>query len=176
VVQKSPRQAYLVSYLSYTDAISRFKQIHQLTNSMKNLQILSFAFLLVTVSSCSSIHKTAQQPYSSVDIRMDDFDLSEQKSAEAKSVTVLGFDFIRLFSKKTGSSGNVFASSVPVIGQFLSDPTTSYAMYKLLDENESGDFIFYPRIEKNVTCPVFGICFLYQITSVETKARVGTFK
>jgi hypothetical protein len=49
-------------------------------------------------------------------------------------------------------------------------------MFKLLDENQSGDFIFYPRVEKKLTCPVLGICLISRITTVEVKARVGTFK
>lgn len=131
--------------------------------------------LILFISSCTSIHKTTKQPFSSVDIKMNDFDLSEQKTATALSVTTLGIDFSRLFLTKTGSAGGII-SSVPILGQYLSDPTTSYAMYELLEDNSSADFVFYPQVNKKTTCPVLGICILNRITKVDVKARMGTFK
>ena len=142
---------------------------------MKNLFTIMCVGLVAIMSSCTSIHKTTKQPYSHVEINMDDFNLSQQKSAEATSVTILGIDFERLFIKKTGSD-NYSTASVPVIGKYLADQTTGYAMYNLLDSNESGDFIFYPQVEKKTSCPIIGICLLTKITRVEVKARIGTFK
>ena len=139
---------------------------------MKNFFYIIFMTLFI--SSCTSVHKTIKQPFSSVQIKMNDFDLSEQKSASALSVTTLGIDFGRLFLTKTGSAGGI--TSVPILGQYLSDPTTSYAMYELLDNNSSGDFVFYPQINKKTTCPILGVCLITRITKVDVKARVGTFK
>jgi len=114
-----------------------------------------------------------KQSWSSVDIRMNDFNLSKQQTADASSVTIFGIDFERLFVKKLG---NPVAVSVPIVGNFLGDPTTSYAMYNLLDANEDADFIFYPKVDKTTTCPIIGICLLTKITKVEVKAKLGTFK
>lgn len=139
---------------------------------MKN--ILYLFTILIFVSSCTTIHKTTKQPFSSIELEYSDFDLSEQQSAEATSVTILGIDFARLFLKKTGSYSR--ATSIPILGQYLSDFTTSYAMYNLLDRNDGADFIFYPQVEKKSTCPVLGICLINKITDVEVKAKLGTFK
>ena len=139
---------------------------------MKN--ILYLFTILIFVSSCTTIHKTTKQPFSSIELEYSDFDLSEQQSAEATSVTILGIDFARLFLKKTGSYSR--ATSIPILGQYLSDFTTSYAMYNLLDRNDGADFIFYPQVEKKTTCPVLGICIINKITDVEVKAKLGTFK
>jgi hypothetical protein len=136
---------------------------------------LYFFVLLFFVSSCTSIHKTTKQPFSSVELRYSDFDLSEQQSAEATSVTILGIDFKRLFLRKTGGSPSL-VGSIPILGQYLSDPTTSYAMYKLLENNNDADFVFYPQVEKKTTCPILGLCVINKITNVEVKAKLGTFK
>ena len=140
---------------------------------MKNILLLITIALFV--SSCTTVNKSIKQPWSAVDIKMNDFNLSEQKNSEATSVTILGIDFERLFVQKMGSDGSL-ATSLPIVGQYLADPTTSYAMYNLLSENEGSDFIFYPRIEKKTICPVIGICLINKITTVKVQSRMGTFK
>ncbi|MAM05430.1 MAG: hypothetical protein CMD06_05675 [Flavobacteriales bacterium] len=139
---------------------------------MKNIFLLFSAVLFI--SSCTTVNKTMKQPWSSVDIKMNDFSLSEQKSASATSVTIVGIDFERLFIRKMGGSGSI-AASLPIVGQYLSDPTTSYAMYNLLEDNDDADFIFYPQVEKKTICPIIGICLINKITTVEVKAKMGTF-
>ena len=128
---------------------------------------------ITIISSCTLSTKTMKQPWSSVDIKMNDFNLSTQQSADASSVTIFGIDFERLFIKKLG---NPVAVSVPIVGKYLNDPTTSYAMYNLLEANEDADFIFYPKVDKTTICPIIGICLLTKITKVEVKAKLGTFK
>ena len=98
---------------------------------MKNLFTIICVSLIVGMSACTSIHKTTKQPYSHVQLERGDFDLSKQKTANATAITILGIDFERLFMKKTGSDGSL-AASLPIVGQYLADPTTSYAMYNLL--------------------------------------------
>ena len=134
--------------------------------------------LIITVlvfTSCTSIHKSTKQPHSYIELEKSDFTLSEQQSAQATSVTILGIDFQRLFLKKTGSD-NYNAVSIPVVGQFLQDQTTGYAMYRLLEENDDADFIFYPQVEQKNVCPILGICLINRISTVEVKAKLGTFK
>tara|TARA_X000001036_G_scaffold246529_1_gene229826 strand:- start:85 stop:378 length:294 start_codon:yes stop_codon:yes gene_type:complete len=96
--------------------------------------------------------------------------------AKATSVRILGIDFARLFLQKTAAGGGTIATSIPIVGQYLSDPTTSYAMYNLLEQNDGADFVFYPQTEKKMTCPIIGICLINQVTTVKVKARLGTFK
>ena len=81
----------------------------------------------------------------------------------------------RLFLKKTGGD-SYLSVSVPVVGQFLQDQTTGYAMFNLLEENDDADFIFYPQVEKKNVCPILGICLINCISTVEVKAKLGTFK
>jgi len=142
---------------------------------MKTNKLLSIFIVALVLSSCTTMNKTIKQPFSAVDIKMSDFSLSKQQSAKATSVTIFGIDFERLFVKKMGSDGSL-ATSIPIVGQYLSDPTTSYAMYELLDNDSGADFIFYPRNEKKTMCPIIGICLLTKITTVTVKARTGTFK
>ena len=141
----------------------------------KTNKLLSIFIVALVLSSCTTMNKTIKQPFSAVDIKMSDFSLSKQQSAKATSVTIFGIDFERLFVKKMGSDGSL-ATSIPIVGQYLSDPTTSYAMYELLANDSGADFIFYPRNEKKTTCPVIGICLLTKITTVTVNARTGTFK
>ncbi len=75
-----------------------------------------------------------------------------------------------------GSDGSYSSASIPIVGQYLTDHTTSYAMYNLMQENDDADFIFYPQVEKKTLCPVAGICLFNKITTVTVKARLGTFK
>ena len=143
---------------------------------MKKIYKLLPLFIVALVfSSCTSIHKTMKQPNSLVDIKMSDFKLSEQKSGKATSVLILGIDLERLYMTKTADFG-ISAASIPIVGQYLADPTSSYAMYNLLEGSEGGDFVFYPQMEKKTQCPIIGLCILTKITTVNVKARVGTFK
>jgi len=141
----------------------------------KNYKLLSIFIVATLLSSCTAIHKTTKQPPSYVQLDRNDFNLSGQETADATSVTILGIDFERLFIKKMGSDGSL-ATSLPIVGQYLADPTTSYAMYNLLEENDDADFIFYPQTEKKVICPIIGICLINKITTVKVKSRLGTFK
>lgn len=141
----------------------------------KNYKLLSIFIVAILLSSCTAIHKTTKQPPSYVELDRDDFNLSDQETAEATSVTILGIDFERLFIKRTGSD-NYSAASVPVVGKYLVDQTTGYALYNLLEDNDDTDFIFYPQVEKKVICPIIGICLINKITTVKVKSRLGTFK
>ena len=118
---------------------------------------------------------------SHVELNRSDFDLTEQETAEATSVKILNIDFARLFTNKTGfvdemNNGVISATSIPVVGQYLADRTTSYAFYNLMDNNPGTDFIFYPQTEKKLICPVLGICLINSITTVRVTSRLGTFK
>ena len=142
---------------------------------IKKYNLFSIFIVAALLSSCTTVYKTTKQPPSYVELDRNDFILSEQETAEARSVTILGLDFERLFIKRMGSDGSL-ASSLPIVGQYLADPTTSYAMYNLLEDNDNADFIFYPQTEKKIICPIIGICLINKITTVKVKSRLGTFK
>ena len=139
---------------------------------MKNILFFFIGCLLLT--SCSITSKTMKEPTSKIELERDDFTLSDQKSAQATSVRIVGIDFARLFSQKVGNPLPV--PSIPIIGSAIYDPTTSYAMYNVMDANPGHDFIFYPQYETKITCPILGICLINSITTVEVTTRLGKFK
>lgn len=146
---------------------------------MKKLMTILGVVLFTSIlfSSCSTTHKTMREPNVRVDLTKSDFTLSDQVKAEAKSTTIIGIDFTRLFTKKTGSveggAAAISIASLPVIGNVLSYMTANYALYELMNSNPGYDVIFYPQYETKVVKPILGIGFLTKITTVETKARLG---
>ena len=141
-------------------------------------------FTLLTVSllfaSCTSINSTMREPNAHVQFESGDFEMSDQVSASAKTSTVLGIDFERLFKKKSGAvEGDNIASALgalPVVGGFVSDPTQGYALYELYQSNPGYDVVFYPQFVTTATCPVLGLCFIQKNTTVDFKARMGKIK
>lgn len=150
---------------------------------MKKVMTIFVAILFASVilSSCTTVNKAMKEPNVRVELESDDFTLSDQVSAEAKSTTILGIDFARIFKKETGtveSSGSaaISVASVPVIGTVLEDKTSNYALYDLMNNNEGYDVVFYPQYEKKVVKPILGIGFLTTITTVKATARLGKLK
>jgi hypothetical protein len=134
-------------------------------------------FASVLLSSCTSVNKAMREPNVKVDLTKSDFTLSEQVKANATSTTIIGIDFERLFTKKTGNveggSVQVSLASVPVVGNLLIDKTANYALYELMSNNPGYDVIFFPQYEVKVVRPFFGIGLIYKTTTVETTARLG---
>jgi hypothetical protein len=118
-----------------------------------------------------------REPNVNVNLTKSDFTLSEQVTAEATSTVILGIDFARLFNKKIGGiEGGAYTigfENVPVVGNFLGDKTSSYALYTLMNSNPGYDFIICPQYEKKVKKPILGIGFLMKKTTVKTTARLG---
>ncbi len=140
------------------------------------------ALLLVAVvfSSCSSLSHEMKQANTLVRFEKGDFELSDQVEGEATSTRILMIDFDRLFSSKKGharggESSGFSLASIPVIGDKLTDPTSNYALYEMMSNNEGYDVVFYPQYETNVKKPI-GLGFLYKITTVKAKARLGKLK
>ena len=141
-------------------------------------KILIIAAIIVLFSSCSTLNHSMREPDTRVNLNKNDFLLSEQVSAEAKSVTVLGIDWARFFNKKTAAvdgegTPSVSKTCIPVIGNFLVDKTANYALYELMTGNPGYDVVFYPQYETKVIRPVLGIGFFTKITTVKTTARLG---
>jgi hypothetical protein len=118
-----------------------------------------------------------REPNVKLNLNKSDFTLSDQFEAEASSVKIIGIDWGRLFMKKTGEIGGnsekISLASIPVLGTLLTDKTSNYALYNLMNNNPGYDVIFYPQYETKVVKPFLGIGFITKITKVKTTARLG---
>lgn len=136
--------------------------------------------LMLFISSCTSYNKTMREPNVRVELNKNDFSLSEQVKAEATSTRIVGIDFKRIFTQKTGTissgSNSISLSSIPVIGTFVVDPTSNYALYELMHNNPGYDVVFYPQFETKIVKPILGIGFIVTNTKVVVQARLGKLK
>jgi len=132
---------------------------------------------VVALSSCTTINKSMREPNTLVELNKSDFSLSEQVTAEATCTKIIGIDFSRLFMKRkgnvSGGAASISMASIPVVGSFISDQTTNYALYELMNKNTGYDVVFYPQYEKKVIKPIIGIGFLTKITTVKVTAKLG---
>ena len=151
--------------------------------NMKKTILLSLAFGALLVSSCTSVNRSMREPMTTVRLERADFDLSSQVTASAQATYIFGLDFSRLFKKESGgvdkdeismSIGYGSSFSIPVIGNFVVDPTASYALFNLMSENEGYDVVFYPQYNTRTVMPI-GIP-IFKTTTVEVTARLGKFK
>jgi len=118
-----------------------------------------------------------REPNARIEFNKNDFTLSEQVTAEATETKIIGIDFSRLFTRKTGvAAGNsaiaIPLSSIPAIGSLMFNRVTNYALYALMQNNPGYDVVFYPQYETKIRRPI-GIGFFYKITTVKTTARLG---
>ena len=150
---------------------------------MKKSIIRSFfvaAIATVALSSCTTMNHSMREPNSRVEFTKNDFTLSDQVSGEAKTTKIIGIDWKRLFKKNMGTveGGGIAISvaSIPVIGNFLSDKTASYALHELMDKNKGYDVVFYPQYETIVSKPILGIGFFSTVTTVKVTARLAKLK
>lgn len=136
--------------------------------------------VLATFASCTTLNHSMREPNTRVNLTKSDFTLSEQVSAEDKTVKILGIDFERLFKKETGvvdnGASSINLANMPVIGNVLYDKTSNYALYNLMFTNPGYDVIFYPQYETKISKPVLGLGFIVKITKVKTTARLGKLK
>lgn len=145
--------------------------------------MIKMAMLIVviaTFASCTTLNHSMREPNTRVNFTKSDFTLSEQVSAEDKTVKILGIDFERLFKKETGvvdnGASSISLANMPVIGNVLYDKTSNYALYNLMFTNPGYDVIFYPQYETKISKPVLGLGFIVKITKVKTTARLGKLK
>jgi len=64
-------------------------------------KILMVAAVIVAFSSCSTLNHSMREPDTRVNLNKSDFSLSDQVSAKATSVKVVGIDWARFFTKIT---------------------------------------------------------------------------
>lgn len=143
----------------------------------KILNLALIATFIFTFSSCTTYNHSMREPYTKVNLNKSDFSLSDQVSADAQTVKIIGIDWSRLFTKKTGEvhggAVNISAASIPVVGNLLVDKTANYSLYELMNKNPGYDVVFYPQYETKIVKPILGIGFLTKITTVRTTARLG---
>ena len=148
------------------------------TKTKSARKILIIAAIIFALSSCSTINHSMREPDTRVTLRMSDFSLSDQVTATATSVKVIGIDWARLFKKKTGVVDGKISSTInlvciPVIGNIISDRTANYSLYELMSNRPGYDVVFYPQYETKILRPVLGIGFFSKITTVKTTAKLG---
>jgi len=148
---------------------------------MKKTTVALLALLLaVTFTSCTTLNKSIREPNVRVELNKNDFNLSDQVTAEAVTVKYLSIDWSRLFNKNTGSidglSKFISFASIPVVGNLMSDKTSNYALYELMTKNPGYDVIIYPQYEVKVSKPLLGLGFLQKTTTVKVTARLGKLK
>ena len=145
----------------------------------KTLAILVLAIGILSTS-CSNINKSIREPNSRLNLEKKDFTFSDQVSGEATTTKILSIDWARLFHKESASNSNdnlrpslpINIATVPVIGGFIIDPTSGYALHDMMKKNPGYDVVFYPQYEVTVKRPI-GIGFLYKVISVKATARLG---
>lgn len=148
---------------------------------MKKTIILFSLAIVALLSSCTSINKSIREPNTRLNLQKSDFTLSDQVIGEASTTQILGIDFARLFMKKSANVNKdgfpagplgIDISSIPVIGGFVMNKTSSYALYDMMDKNKGYDVVFYPQYEVTVRRPI-GFGFIYKVTTVKATARLG---
>jgi hypothetical protein len=122
-----------------------------------------------------------REPNAFIELGIDDFELSEQVTAEATSTKIIGIDWQRVFNQKTGNieggaSMMISLASIPVMGNYLFDQTANYALYEMMVQNPDYDVVLYPQYETVTQKPILGIGWLTTITTVKAKARLGKLK
>ena len=142
---------------------------------------IAFSLAATLLSSCTSMNTSQREPNTRLQLSKSDFILSDQVTGEATSTKILGIDFKRLFLKKTGTvvsdnlSGFITAALMPIIGNTLNEPTSTYALYEMMQKNAGYDVILYPQYETKVVRPI-GIGWIYKVTTVKATARLGKLK
>lgn len=136
--------------------------------------------LMVGFSSCTSTMKTMKEPNVLVQMKKEDFTLSDQVKASASSTRILMIDWSRLRKQEKGDAVNglvgINLASIPVFGSVVLDPTQNYAMFELMKANPGYDVVFFPQFETTVEKPFLGLGFLYKKTTVTATARLGKMK
>lgn len=115
-----------------------------------------------------------------VELKKEDFLLSEQVSAEARTVRIVGIDFNRFLNIDKNVVGKAYIvpsiADIPVIGNIMTDRTAEYSLWQLMHNNPGYDVVFYPQYELHIRKPILGMGFLYKRTTVKTTAVLGKLK
>ncbi len=147
----------------------------------KCINFVLIALIGVYASGCVTNEKVMREPNSRVDFVKSDFKFSDQLTGEGKDTKILGIDFYHIghstdmgYAKTDGS--NFSWGMIPVIGNYLGDESSNYALYDLMTKNPGYDVVFYPQYEKRIHKPFLGIGFIYKKTTVKVVARLAKIK
>ena len=113
-----------------------------------------------------------REPNTRLELHKEDFVISKQVTAEATTTRIFGIDFSRLFKASLGfrnHDGYESQASIPVIGNFINEPTYNYALFELMNGNSGYDVVFYPQYYTNN----FNLLGIYQKINVKVIARLG---
>ena len=105
------------------------------------------------LSSCTVSNRTLKTPNYHIEFYKGDFETSQQVTAEATSVRILGIDWSRLFNMKLGKIEQDGAAayplpySVPVLGDYGKGMVSSFTLYNLMQEHPGYDAVIYPQYE-----------------------------
>ena len=138
---------------------------------MRNILLLATAAIVLFMSSCTTYHRTIADSNSRVNFTPKDFTITPPYGGQATVTKVLGIDWARLFTKRTGSFDNGLTSiSIPVVGGLL-NPTTAddYAMFDLLKRHPKYDAVFYPQFKRKG----FNLLGIYARYRSTVTARLG---
>jgi len=164
-------------------------------NAHKMNRYLFFLALLIIIQGCSVSSRSMKTPNYHIEFYKNDFEYSQQVSAEATSVRILGIDWQRFLNWETGSissdrfrdesqnlmvSGNIVADPVvgvvsaiiPVVGDYGKGKVSAYALHRLMLENPGYDVVIYPQYETQR----FFVPFIYSKRKVTVTARLGKIK
>ena len=126
-------------------------------------------------ASCNTYQRTMREPNIKVELKADDFVLSDQVTGEATVTKVLFIDWERLFGKsEVGINEGANAVQIPIIGDLIV-PEASYAMYNMMQNNPGYDVVVYPQVESYRHAPILGTG-IYSKTTYKVTARLGKLK
>lgn len=139
-----------------------------------------FIIAAICFSGCSSIKQTIKEPNYRLELKKDDFVVSQQFEGNAHTVKILCIDWSHLFKKNTGQfegeNFNMPMFSIPIIGNPLMDLTSMYANYDLISNHPGYDVILYPQYSIKTRKPILGLGILLKITDANVKAKLGKLK
>jgi hypothetical protein len=137
---------------------------------MKQIRIKTWIIALAFMglfTSCTSLGRTIREGNTLVQLKKEDYALSDQVSGSAKQVKILAIDWSRLFKKER--SRIVTAPLLTTGGVKNLSKVESYALYNLLLNNTGYDVVFYPTFEQER----IKVLFFFSKTKVTVRARLG---
>lgn len=133
------------------------------------ISIASLVAVTLSFSACSTYVKTVSQTTPDLRVTLDEFEISDQLTAEGTVVTIFGIDWEHLFTIESGSYG----WAPMVFGGQVNSPAKGLAIYNLIKENPGYDVVIYPQFDIVKKSPI-GI--VYHEETVRVTARLGKLK
>lgn len=145
---------------------------------LKNIcPVILIAIVGLTTTSCSISTQSFKTPNYQIEFYKTDFEYSNQVTANATTIRILGINWKKLFNRENGKritdpivSG--LTPVIPVIGDTGSGNVSAYALYNLMVEHPGYDVVVQP----NYKTKRFIIPLIYAKRSVEVTARLGKIK